>query len=74
MRVQDLIAKAGGVGKLAALCDVSHSAVCDWNRTNGLPGHRVPRISAVLGIDPALLMPLVNTPKPKPAPAAAEAA
>jgi len=65
MRVQDLIDKAGGVGKLAALCKVSHSTVCDWNRANALPGHRLPRISAALGIEPALLIPLVNEPKSK---------
>lgn len=67
MNVQTLIDMAGGVTKLAALCGVSHSTVCDWNRENLIPGHRVPSISVALSLDPAVLMPLVNVPKRRPA-------
>lgn len=65
MTVQDLIRKAGGVGKLAALCRVHHSTVCDWKRSNFLPGHRVPQISAALNINAADLMVLVRLPEPR---------
>lgn len=60
MTVQDLINKAGGVTRLAELCGVSHSTVCDWNRDNKLPGHRVPQISELLSVPPIRLMPLVR--------------
>lgn len=63
MTVQDLIVLAGGVNKLAKLCKVSHSSVCDWNRSGLIPGHRVPRISKALGISADALMPLVSVPK-----------
>lgn len=62
MTVQDLIDKAGGVSKLAAICRVSHSSVCDWNRDNLLPGRRVPQISAALEVPSSELMPLVRVP------------
>jgi hypothetical protein len=63
MTVQDLIDMAGGVGKLAKLCKVSHSSICDWSRNGTIPGHRVPRISKALNISADALMPLVSVPK-----------
>lgn len=52
---------AGGVAKLAALCGVSHTAVCLWKRDNSIPGHRVGQIAEALGVSADKLTPLVRT-------------
>jgi DNA-binding phage protein len=65
MEVQDLIERAGGEAKLAALCGVSRTTVYDWLRSNSLPGHRVEAISKGLGIPADTLLALVRVPAPR---------
>jgi len=60
--VSTLVNRAGGVGKLALVCDVSHSTVCDWMRGNFLPGRRLLRISRALDIPIAAMAALIRTP------------
>jgi DNA-binding transcriptional regulator YdaS (Cro superfamily) len=47
--VQTLIDEAGGVVKFSRMLGVSHSSVCDWNRTGFIPARRIVQISRVLG-------------------------
>jgi len=62
MDVCDLIERAGGVSKMAALCRVDHSTVCAWKRGNFLPGNRVRQIAELLTIPVEALLPMVRAP------------
>jgi DNA-binding transcriptional regulator YdaS (Cro superfamily) len=50
MSVDEIIEKAGGVGKLAEILGVSHSSVCDWRRSERVPVQRAIAIHETLGI------------------------
>jgi DNA-binding transcriptional regulator YdaS (Cro superfamily) len=50
MTVDEIIAAAGGVGKLAKLAGVSHSSVCDWRRASRVPVERALVIHELLKI------------------------
>lgn len=63
MDVQSLIDRAGSVGKLAAMLEVSHTTICEWKRNGFIPGTRVAQISLALRIGPEWLLPLVKPPR-----------
>ena len=50
MTINEIIAMAGGVVKLARLCGVSHSSVCDWRRASRIPVERAMLIHEKLSI------------------------
>lgn len=50
MTVDEIIELAGGVGKLAELLGVSHSAVCDYRRWDRIPVARARTIHEKLGV------------------------
>lgn len=50
MTVDEIVEAAGSVGKLAALCGVSHSSVCDWRRRERIPVERALQINDKLDI------------------------
>ncbi|MGH7053792.1 MAG: 4-hydroxyphenylacetate 3-hydroxylase N-terminal domain-containing protein, partial [Stellaceae bacterium] len=53
MKLDEIIARAGGVGRLAEIAGVDHSTIsASWRRTGKVPRGRAGRIAAALGLRP----------------------
>ena len=50
MNVRTIIRAGGGVTATAVKLGVSHSTICDWQRSNCIPASRIRQIAAVFGI------------------------
>lgn len=51
LTIDELIARAGGVGKLAAAAGVDHSTIsASWRRSGSVPAKRAVAINRALGI------------------------
>lgn len=50
MTIDQIIAQAGGVGKLGAIAGVAHSTVCGWRRAGRIPVSRARTIHDDLSI------------------------
>ena len=63
MDIDTLISLAGGVGKLAALCGVSHPAVSQWRESGTIPATRVQQIAELLDLPLADVITLASPPR-----------
>lgn len=50
MQVSEVIERAGGVGRLAALLGMHHSSVCKWKKVGRIPTDRALAIHRLSGI------------------------
>lgn len=66
MTIDELIAAAGGVTRLAEIAGVDHSSIsASWRRTGRVPAERALRISDALGIPPHRIRPDLWRPEPE---------
>jgi len=68
MTIDEIITRAGGVGKLAHLLGVTHSSVCDWRRSGRIPVRRAKAANELLGLPLHEMRPDIWSP-PSPPPA-----
>ena len=63
MNVRTIIRAGGGVVATATKLGVSHSTICDWQRSNCVPASRIRQISAVFGFPLEQVAKLTNPPR-----------
>ena len=72
MDVRTIIRAGGGVVATAVKLGVSHSSICDWQRTGRIPASRITQIAAVFDLPLAQVAKLAAPPRRKRADALTE--